>query len=199
MAVYKYVSGAWQETSEVPKKYVNSAWEDSDGYAYENGVWVEKWSAKPQPLYIIKNGVRQSGFNFTTSKTGGSDYYSTYWTQGGDGSQYAVAKTPKGGNIGIRLLITGSINISEYTKLYCDGVYAFSNSKSDPDASSSLSITGTGGTINSINMTTSRSTKSSNIVATTGYTIICQAYANAYASTNQRTTTGRIYNLWLEA
>ena len=38
MSVMVYSNGAWQEATETPKKYVNGAWEDTDGYAYEGGL-----------------------------------------------------------------------------------------------------------------------------------------------------------------
>ena len=96
MAVYKYVSGAWQETSEVPKKYVNGAWEDSDGYAYENGVWVEKWSSFPRN-YLIKDGVANPNATYT-EPTLSSPIYGTWSRTWNSNGYYKVNVTRKSGS-----------------------------------------------------------------------------------------------------
>ena len=58
MSVYEYKNSTWQE-AETPKKYLNGAWEDTDGYVCENGVWRSAWS-KVQPIYLVKDGVVQT-------------------------------------------------------------------------------------------------------------------------------------------
>ena len=77
MSVLVYNNGAWQDASETPKKYVNGAWEDSEGYAYENGVWVEKWSAFPSN-YFVKDGIINPNAQYTitgaTLQTGEQDW-----------------------------------------------------------------------------------------------------------------------------
>lgn len=197
MSVMIYSNGAWQEASEVPKKYVNGAWEDSDGYAYENGAWVEKWSAKPKPFYIIQDGIRNTSLSYSESWAGSdAQYYSTAFYLN-NGRQVASIKSKKGGYANYTFTISGipsKIDLAKYTRLCWDGYYTYSNSVSDADADSTCRTTGMAW----VNPNRSSRATTYDSISTSVSDLGIQVFSHAYKTTNQRTTTAYIYNLWFE-
>lgn len=120
MAVYEYKNSAWQE-AETPKKYVNSAWEDSDGYACENGVWVEKWSAFPSN-YLIKDGVINPAYtivsNVAEAGNGGTTQAWTYEQAYGRLTCTAGKSTSATSSCRVKMSLSGGITIPYPIKMW---------------------------------------------------------------------------------
>lgn len=114
MSAMIYENGAWKE-ADTPKIWNGSAYADTDGYCWENGVQKEGWSAA---LYIYKAGMinpiaGQLKTNYTSNNgdANGSPVFNSSNIYCDSNTSNAYDDKPCG------IVTTNTINVSGYKKL----------------------------------------------------------------------------------
>lgn len=106
--IWDSATSAFKE-ADTPKIWdsTNQAWKDTEGYVYQNGAWVERWTGR---YYLVKNGRRvvAGGEDYTTHGGGTISYGTDYVT---------FTPNPNDTDAGVGFIWRNIKNPKSYTKI----------------------------------------------------------------------------------